>query len=267
MAKGIDVNAWDEKGMPPIGLAALLGKPDIIVFLAAHGADVNRNDRFGFTPLMNAAIRGQPEAARILIALGADPTLKGGNGNDPAGAARPNGPSDRRYDGKIAVSKILEAAITAHSRASSLVPPQGQAAGAGKTPREQSVASGATMPFVGVGSIRFPIDQPDVSTEPHLQDFAKSVRENTKLSCDEPKFFRWHIAGWGPVRLEHNTVAVLEALQEQGYRMTELKAPFDNMRFVRVDNPAPARASTSLLLAFYREEAADYYLMACMANP
>jgi hypothetical protein len=115
VADGVDINAWDDKGMPPIGLAALLGKPDIIVFLAAHGADVNRNDRFGFTPLMNAAIRGQPEAARILIALGADPTLKGGNGNDPTGAARPNGPSDRRYDGKIAVGKVLEAAVAARS--------------------------------------------------------------------------------------------------------------------------------------------------------
>lgn len=111
VADGADVNALDDKGIPPIGLAALLGKPDLIVFLAAHGADVNRNDRFGFTPLMNAAIRGQPEAARVLIALGADPVLKGGNGNDPIGAARPNGSSDRRYEGKMAVGKILEAAI------------------------------------------------------------------------------------------------------------------------------------------------------------
>ena len=115
VANAVDINAWDEKGMPAIGLAALLGKPDIIVFLAANGADVNRNDRFGFTPLMNAAIRGQPEAARILIALGADPALKGGNGNDPTGAARTNGPSDRRYDGKIAVGKILETAIAVRS--------------------------------------------------------------------------------------------------------------------------------------------------------
>lgn len=111
VAGGADVNAWDEQGLTPIGLAALLGKPDIITLLAASGADVNRNDRYGFTPLMNAAIRGQPEAARILLALGANPTMKGGNGNDPLGAARPNGPTDRRYGGKLAVEKILEAAM------------------------------------------------------------------------------------------------------------------------------------------------------------
>lgn len=113
VAGGADVNALDERGMPPIGLAALLGKPDIIAYLAANGADVNRNDRFGFTPLMDAAIRGQPEAARVLLALGADPTLKGGNGNDPLGAARPNGPADRHYAGKMAVTKLLQAAIAA----------------------------------------------------------------------------------------------------------------------------------------------------------
>ncbi|MBV9756383.1 MAG: ankyrin repeat domain-containing protein [Alphaproteobacteria bacterium] len=115
VASGVDVNAWDERGMPPVGLAALLGKPDIIAYLAANGADVNRNDRFGFTPLMNAAIRGQPEAARVLLALGADPALKGINGNDPLGAARPNGATDRRYAGKLAVTKILESAIAARS--------------------------------------------------------------------------------------------------------------------------------------------------------
>ena len=115
VANGTDVNALDESGMPPIGLAALLGRADVVAFLAANGADVNQNDRYGFTPLMNAAIRGQPEAARILLALGADPALKGANGNDPLGAARANGAADRRYEGKMAVVRILQAAIAARS--------------------------------------------------------------------------------------------------------------------------------------------------------
>jgi hypothetical protein len=115
IAQKADVNALDDTGMPPMGLAALLGRQEIIAFLATKGADVNRNDRFGFTPLMNAAIRGQADATRLLIALHADPALKGGNGNDPLGAARPSGPGDRRYEGKVAVGKMLEAAIATRS--------------------------------------------------------------------------------------------------------------------------------------------------------
>ena len=59
---GADLNALDEKKMPPLGLAALLGKTDIVDYLAEKGADVNRNDGSGFTPLMCAAIRGQSGA-------------------------------------------------------------------------------------------------------------------------------------------------------------------------------------------------------------
>ncbi len=116
LAHGADVNGLDDSGMPPIGLAALLGKPAIIAYLAANGADVNRNDRYGFTPLMDAAIRGHPEAARMLLALGADPVLHGANGNDPAGVAKPYGHADPHYAGKIAVMKVLGDAMGARTR-------------------------------------------------------------------------------------------------------------------------------------------------------
>ena len=115
VAKGANANAPDESGMTPIGLAAMLGRTEIITFLAASGADLNRNDRFGFTPLMNAAIRGQVDAARLLIALGANPALKGGNGSDAIGAARPYGSGDPRFEGKVAVEKMLEAAMATHA--------------------------------------------------------------------------------------------------------------------------------------------------------
>ncbi len=111
LARGVDVNRPDETGIPPIGLAALLGKPAMIAYLAANGADPNRNDRYGFTPLMNAAVRGHAEAVRILLALGADPTLHGANGNDALGVAHPFGRADRHYEGKLAVIKLLESAI------------------------------------------------------------------------------------------------------------------------------------------------------------
>src|SRR4051812_15127412 len=77
--KGADLNALDERKMPPIGAAALLGKVDIVNYLADKGADVNKNDGFGYTPLMCAAQRGQAGAVRALLKHGADPTLKGDN--------------------------------------------------------------------------------------------------------------------------------------------------------------------------------------------
>lgn len=266
VAGGADVNALDERGMPPIGLAALLGKPDIIAYLAANGADVSRNDRFGFTPLMNAAIRGQPEAARVLLALGADPTLKGGNGNDPLGAARPNGPADRRYEGKVAVTKMLEAAIAARSNGAATPKREGRAQESGEAPQQHAANSGAALPPVGLDSLKFPADQPEVSTEAYLQDVAKTVRESTKLACDAPTFYHWKITDWDQPRFQRNTRGVLTSFVDRGYRVTELKSPLDNLRIVRVDNAAPAPASPALLLAFYLEEQTDYYLMACSAG-
>lgn len=272
VANGAEVDALDDKGMPPIGLAALLGRADIIALLTAAGADVNRNDRFGFTPLMNAAIRGQPEAARILIALGADPTLKGANGNDPLGAARPNGPADRRYEGKMAVRKILEDAIAARSGNAPASRREGNAAGpesAGAAKREAlNRAGGSRAPIpVGMQSLRCPADQPKVATDAHLQDVAKSVRGSTKLSCDGPKFFHWSLPGWDEARFNRNTKGVRDTLESAGYQLSRLESPLDNLRIIRVDNPGPAQASPSLLPAFYYEDKTDLCLMAGMTGP
>ena len=109
---GADVNALDERKMPPIGAAALLGKTDIVNYLADKGADVNRNDGYGFTPLMCAAQRGQAGAVKALLKHGADPALKGGNGSDALSYAAPKGPADPLYDEKTAVIKALKDAIS-----------------------------------------------------------------------------------------------------------------------------------------------------------
>ncbi|MDB5298118.1 MAG: transient receptor potential channel pyrexia, partial [Phycisphaerales bacterium] len=107
VGKGADLNALDERKIPPIGAAALLGKTDIIEYLADKGADVNRNDGFGFTPLMCAAQRGQAGAVRMLLKHGADPVAKGGNHLDAMTVALPKGPADPLFDGKQSVQKIL----------------------------------------------------------------------------------------------------------------------------------------------------------------
>ena len=109
--KGADINALDERKMPPIGAAALLGKTDIVNYLADKGADLNKNDGYGFTPMMCAAQRGQSGAVRALLKHGADPTLQGGNHLDAMTVALPKGPADPLIDGKEAVIKILKEAI------------------------------------------------------------------------------------------------------------------------------------------------------------
>ncbi len=120
---GADLNALDERKMPPIGAAALLGKVDIVHYLAGKGADVNRNDGFGFTPLMCAAQRGQAGAVRALLKHGADPTLKGANGSDALTYAQPKGPADPLFEEKAAVRKLLGDAIAAKVAKAEIPPP------------------------------------------------------------------------------------------------------------------------------------------------
>jgi len=274
VAQGVDVNAPDGRGMPPIGLAALHGRAEIIRLLADHGADVNRNDRYGFTPLMDAAIRGQPGAVRALLAAGADPKLKGANGNDPIGAARPNGPADPRFAGKLEAGGVLAAAIAARAGGAAAAAPAEPSGGAGQStaavarpPPSVAAVPAPALPRVGIGSLRFTLDQPTIATEAYLQDVAKSVRESTKLSCEAPKFYHWDAGGWDKGRVRRNMLGVLEALDADGYRLKRLKAPFDNMQVVQAENPMPGQPAPSLVLAFYLEANKDYYLMACMANP
>ncbi len=121
---GADINALDERKMPPIGAASLLGKTDIINYLAEKGADVNRNDGFGYTPLMCAAQRGQAGAVKALLRHGADPALKGGNNTDALFYAAPKGPADPLFDEKTAVVKILNDAIAAQGKDLPALAPQ-----------------------------------------------------------------------------------------------------------------------------------------------
>lgn len=140
---GADLNKLDERKMPPIGAAALLGKTDIVNYLAEKGADVNRNDGFGFTPLMCAAQRGQAGTVKALLKHGADPALKGGNGGDALTYAAPKGPVDPLIDEKTAVIKILKDAIAAGGKVATT--PAG-AAPANPTPPVVPVPAVAATP-------------------------------------------------------------------------------------------------------------------------
>ena len=70
LATGVDVNAKDEDGVPPLLVATANGRKEIVELLIREGADVNAKVN-GVTPLHQAAIQGHKEIAKLLIAKGA----------------------------------------------------------------------------------------------------------------------------------------------------------------------------------------------------
>lgn len=72
VAKGVDLNANENRNETPLHEAASLGKKDIVDFLIDSGANVNGRTRLGDTPLGAAAERGFGDVVELLLAKGAD---------------------------------------------------------------------------------------------------------------------------------------------------------------------------------------------------
>jgi ankyrin repeat protein len=79
LARGSDINAFDEVSFTPLHHAASEGHLDLVKVLLEAGADVNAHEeaRVGDTPLGHTAGNCSLEMARVLIAAGADPTIRG----------------------------------------------------------------------------------------------------------------------------------------------------------------------------------------------
>jgi ankyrin repeat protein len=79
LARGSDINAFDEISFTPLHHAAKEGHLDLVKVLLEAGADVNAHEeaRIGNTPLGDIAGNCSLETARVLIAAGADPTIRG----------------------------------------------------------------------------------------------------------------------------------------------------------------------------------------------
>ncbi len=61
-------------GFPPLGLAAFMGRADVVAYLLAKGADLNfAAPGLGFTALTGAVNSNHPEVVKILVKAGADP--------------------------------------------------------------------------------------------------------------------------------------------------------------------------------------------------
>ena len=67
------VSARSPDGFTPLGLAAYMGRPDVVRFLLSKGADVNyAAPETGFTALTGAVNENQTETVRVLVEHGAD---------------------------------------------------------------------------------------------------------------------------------------------------------------------------------------------------
>lgn len=82
--KSKDLNAKDEQGRTPIHLAALNGKPEVVLALASAGAEADALDGMGLTPLHSVSyFRDAPEIVAALVKAGADPEAKDAKGRTP----------------------------------------------------------------------------------------------------------------------------------------------------------------------------------------
>lgn len=76
-AAGIDVNSFNDAGIPALTSAVMSNRVEVAKALIALGADVNRTDELSLTPLMHAAKVdfGDTAMVQLLLASGATTTL------------------------------------------------------------------------------------------------------------------------------------------------------------------------------------------------
>ena len=83
LAKKADVNGSDERGITPLGWAALAGHTRAAEFLIEQGAQVNATNKEGNTPLHAAAFLGRVEIVALLIKHKANVNTKNDDGETP----------------------------------------------------------------------------------------------------------------------------------------------------------------------------------------
>lgn len=73
-------NSADERGFPPLVMAAYYDGAETVKVLLDAGADINARDRSGNTALMGATFKGYERTAGLLISNGADVNARNYNG-------------------------------------------------------------------------------------------------------------------------------------------------------------------------------------------
>ncbi len=83
LGDGIDVNARDESGGTPLGIAALSGQTEAVAWLIENDADVNSKTNDNSTALHGASFLGQLEVVKLLVRKGADVNARNSRGETP----------------------------------------------------------------------------------------------------------------------------------------------------------------------------------------
>ena len=84
---GAEPNAQARRGVSPLALAVLGGKPEVVALLLDRGADPNARATRGETALMVASVAGHAPVVKLLLERGADPLAQSTDGITPALAA------------------------------------------------------------------------------------------------------------------------------------------------------------------------------------
>jgi len=84
LAAGADVHRRsDDRGRPPLLMAAKVGNPEVVRMLIDAGANINDQDRRGSTALHIAVHQGHLEVVKLLMERGANPRLENQKGHNP----------------------------------------------------------------------------------------------------------------------------------------------------------------------------------------
>jgi ankyrin repeat protein len=92
---GANAKAVNRYGVPPLGIAAVDGNPEILKLLLDGGGDPNVGLSQGETPLMTVSRSGKVDAIKMLVAHGANPNARDSRGQTALmwAAARNNAPA------------------------------------------------------------------------------------------------------------------------------------------------------------------------------
>ena len=83
LSRNGDLNARDERGWPPLMIAASNGNVEICHLLIQNGADIQTEDNAGYIPLHWAAFNGHSKVVKLLIDNNSDPNARSNFGWTP----------------------------------------------------------------------------------------------------------------------------------------------------------------------------------------
>jgi hypothetical protein len=119
---------------------------------------------------------------------------------------------------------------------------------------------------LGLASLRFPGEQPKLSTEPHLAKVAEAVADAAKAPCRTPQYHHWAMAGRPMKDITGIIQGVVGDFRSRHFKVSRLAGPANNFAVVRVEQPEAGADSVPLIVAFYLEDKKDLFLVSCVTG-